>query len=688
MSNVAKIAVPLLLVAAAAGGTFYYLNQPDSDLSAPNTPNQPPPEQPKNTTEPDVKPVEVQQPEQPNITRTEATGPAGTANEDAPQGVLGRVVLPTGSPAANVPVLLMESTVNDPLKIFLRNKTGQASPPIASTVTAADGSFRLGLRKPGQAVDLRVVSDEHPQFSRSQLKVRRGDWYDTGDIQLEQGLLVQGRVLQGSTKLPVTGVTVYMASSHQSHAMVATPGREKGTPSVTDANGFFRFTNAPRTGLINLVAEAEGFASANLLNQQLKPDVPNEFTIEIEAGSTITGVVVDDKGKRIPSAKITALGLSSKTPQTESVVSDGDGMFEFPALRSGPYKLSATASRYADVEIPLALTGDDVKIVMATRGSVKLKVLGANNRPIKAYRLSLKRSFPNNPMGIGNVLDFPDRNINPGDYPGEFNREWALIQGLPSGDFRFQIVERNHAKTLSPMFKIVEGADPVEVVAVLTLGAAITGTVIDDSGKPVSGALVTTDMNAGIAANTGILEIFRTMIPEKHTTKRGRTDRQGRFRIERLAFADYMLRVSHEAYCEGTAIDLTLQQEGQVLDAGVIQLSRGAVVSGVTTVDGQPTGQVKIVVSVPMTPENMPKPGEKPAPGQSQVLFSSNVLSDGDGRYKLLKRVPPGKYKVTAARHSADNPFGALMDMKQTEQELIVTPGQESITLNFNLPSR
>jgi hypothetical protein len=70
------------------------------------------------------------------------------------------------------------------------------------------------------------------------------------------------------------------------------------------------------------------------------------------------------------------------------------------------------------------------------------------------------------------------------------------------------------------------------------------------------------------------------------------------------------------------------------------------------------------------------------------MLFNAHVLSDGDGRYKLLKRVPPGSYKVTAARQSASNPFEPLMDMKLTEQQLVIAPGQLRVQLDFNLPAR
>jgi len=691
VSSVAKIAVPLLLVAAAAGGAFYYLNQTDPLPVAPPAGEQ---EQRQDPVKEQDKPTEVVQAE-PDGDRTQVRTDiteTGESHSGAPQGVKGRILLPNGQPAVGIPVMLLENVMNNPIEMFLKNKTGQVAPPIARAQTVEDGSFALGVLKAGQSVDLRVIADAHPELSKSPIKVRADDWIDTGDLKLEIGVTVQGRVLDAMSKAPVRDATVYMSSSARAHAMSATPGREKGVAVQTDNNGFFRFTSGPRIGNVNLTAEANGYATSTKLNQQISAERANQFTIEIEAGSTITGVIVDPLGKRIAGAEVKAVGLSVKTPQSETIYADDQGEFEFPPLRSGPYRLTASASKYAEQEIPVALTNEDIKVVLQPRASVKLKVLSSKQRPVKSYRLSLKRAFPQNPDAIGNVIDVRDRNISPRDYEGD----WAIIDNLPAGNFRFQISEKNHAKTLSPMFQVVQGNDEtVEVLCVLTEGAAITGTVIDNQGQPVTGALVTSDMNAGLAAGTGLFDMFRSMIPEKHTTKKVRTDSQGRFRIPKLSFADYMIRVSHPKFCEGTAINIKLEQEGQVVDAGVIELQLGTRVLGVTTVGGVPTGQVKVVISMPTPSAGQPgaiQPGAKMTPEQQREaakrLFSTNVLSDGNGNYTMLKRVPPGTYKITAARHSAENPFGALLDMKETEQELVISPGQDTVTINFNLSNR
>ena len=133
-------------------------------------------------------------------------------------------------------------------------------------------------------------------------------------------------------------------------------------------------------------------------------------------------------------------------------------------------------------------------------------------------------------------------------------------------------------------------------------------------------------------------------------------------------------------------------QEGEIIDAGVIQLQKGTLLEGITTIDGIPAGQVKVVISIP-APASPAVPNAQPNTPEAMAqarrrLFSTKSLSNGDGHFVMLKRVPPGTYKITAARHSADNPFMTLLDMKQSSQELIIAPGQERAAVNFNLSSR
>ncbi len=692
MSNATKIAVPLLLLAAAGGGAYWYVNHGAGDAPPITSPERPVPAPQPQQPAPLPAPVSPVPAPQPTVDRT-AVSSDPASHADAAQGVRGRVLLPSGEPAANVQVVLLENMLNNMIELMIANKSGKAPPPLASMHTAADGTFALGVRRVGKLVDLRVLPTEHPEFHQQSIKVREGDWYDTGDIRLDVGAIVQGRVVEATTKAGVPGATVYLASSSESHTLVAAPGRERGIPVTTDANGNFRYTNAPKLGVVNLIAEAPGYASGRVNSLVLKQEGLTEVTLEVDLGQPISGIVVDSTGKPIAGAQVAATGHSTKTPQSASVATTSDGAFHFPALRTGPYALLVNASQFAEVKVPLVMTGEtEVKVVMPVRGMVKLRVLGANRAAIKVYRLSLKRVFPQNPDSIGNVPEFRDVSINPSSYPSEYGGDWALVRGLPAGDYRFQITDSQHAKTLSPQFTIVPDTPPIEVEAQLTLGGTLTGTVIDDRGQPISGATIVTDMNGGMAADNPLFEILRGMMPEKHSKANVRTDARGQFRIPKLAFADYMLRASHPDYCEGTAINLKLETEGQVVDAGVIQLSRGAIVEGVATVGGVPTGQIKVTMSVPFAADSLPTaPAGAPAqqPGQAKILFNATAHSESDGRFRMMKRVPPGTYKATAMRPTVGNDFfGGMMDMKNSERQIVVEPGQDRVVVEFHLPAK
>ena len=223
MSNVAKLAVPLLLIAAAAGAALYFLNREDVTPIAPPSGYTLVVMQPK--AEPKQPAVVAVKQTSNEPDRVVANAAKGNSHSDAAQGVKGRVLHPSGEPAVGIPVLLMENGMSNPIDMFLKNKTGQITPPLATAVTVDDGSFALGILKEGQTVDLRVVSEEHPELVRSPLTLRGGDWLDAGDLQLEQGLIVQGRVVETLTKAAVQNATVYLNASNRTHVMAATPGR-------------------------------------------------------------------------------------------------------------------------------------------------------------------------------------------------------------------------------------------------------------------------------------------------------------------------------------------------------------------------------------------------------------------------------------------------------------------------------
>lgn len=680
--NAAKILLPVLLVAGIGAAAWFASSGGEVDM---------PVDDPRPKVEERARPQE-QQPDTPVVAAndTQRVAPqeprrvevkiATSLNTDAAQGIRGRVVLPGGQPAAETDVFLLKGSTSDPLALYLAHRRGQKTEPVAHVRTDEQGVFAIGLEKAGDTFDLRVVSDNHPEIQHKSIKVRSDDWYDTGDLELTTGSIVQGRVLDEEGKFGIAEARVYLTIPGMAHQMLPTPGRERGILALTDSSGFFRYTNAPSGGTINLGAESGEYAFFELQNQQIKDNAPNDFTIELSRGLPISGIVVDAQGKPVSGATVLATAQSAKQPQSGQASSGSDGRFALPILRAGPYQLAVSAQNYEDViEKPVFAGAEDVRIVMEQRGRVRLRVFNARGQAIKNYTVGLKRYFANNPSSIGKVPEFRDVRVTPGDYEGDY----ANIRNVPNGEFVFQIMDNEHAKTLTTNFTMAADKEPPTVEVTLTLGGAILGQVVDDAGVPVPGATVVTDMNGGIAVETGFFEMFRSFLPDKHTTRSEKTGPDGRFRLTRLAFADYMIRVSHPDFCEGTSMDIGVANEGEERDVGVIRLRRGAVVQGLCRVSGRGAGQVKVMIGPPTGYKPEIDAQGRPVGGQ---MFTATAISDGEGRYRFTKRVPPGTYKIHAFKEAGnDDVFGRFKQMKETERPLNVGSGQDLIEMDFDI---
>ncbi|MCR9245474.1 MAG: carboxypeptidase regulatory-like domain-containing protein [bacterium] len=694
-SHLRILALLLLVVAAALLGYWFLGGGGDSvtpngtapERQSASTPSGQANEEPAPVTPASTPPGQGEGNEPPPPESRERVS-VDNSQTDAPQGIKGRVLGPNGDPAGDVPVFLMPNMIDDPIKVFLTRRAGRVTPPVASGVTAADGTFALGAHEPGKTYDLRVVSELHPQLVHDGIELGEDDWYDTGDLRLQAGIRVTGRVIDEVTRAGIPGAVVYLEDARQTHRLLPTPGNERGSVATTDADGGFVFDNGAPQGLVTLTAEAEGFAAAILSNQTLPQSGSQVFTLEIARGRPLAGIVVDTNGDPLPGVQVTAQGLSVKAPQTDKITTGQDGTFHFPSLRDGPYELRTLSAGFGEAKSPPTLAGElDVKLVLQPRPWVKLKVFTARGKPIKAYRISLKRYFPNQPLSIGNVPEFSDRSINPSDYPSEFGGEWAVIRGLPPGEFVFQIRERNHAKSLSASFVVRADQEPAEVEATLTMGGTIVGTVVDDRGQPVRGAVVVTDMNNALAGSGGaLLPFLKQMIPAQHSKAQVRTDKLGRFKLTKLAFAEYMVRTSHPDFCVGKAMDISIREANQTIDLGAIELVRGTTIEGFTTIAGAAAGQIKVVLSSNTEPVGEPHKDRRLDP---RAIFAATAISANDGRYRLLERVPPGEYKIHAQRPGeSSNLFNALFDIRETERTITIRAGQDHLKLDFALPVR
>jgi hypothetical protein len=604
------------------------------------------------------------------------------AGADLPQGVRGVVVGPDGKGLPGLRVFLIENVAgNNPFLQWTAMQHGVPMLPAAQTTTDPHGAFALGLKKPAdKQYDVRVLADQYADAAMGPLQIRPGDWYDAGEIQLKQGLVVRGRVTIAGTDYPAPQATVSLMNPNafEEMARASLPGREQGLRVTADAAGWYELRNAPTAGPWTLQAVAPGFAK--VVRSPVDPAPEQAATVvdfELPRGLSIQGRVLATSGRPLPDARIQAMALQSDGTKLEAF-SDQNGNFEVLGMREGSQWLRITAKGYQMRDERSVTAGTQgLQVILEETGAARARVRDPDGRVLDRYVLGVRRWFPQGGGQIGLVPSVPDVSVRAEDLVDGA----ATMTGMEPGtdqeraEYVFQVQADGFARTLSHQFDISAGGPPMIEITV-TRGAILLGQVVDEQGRPVEGAEVLTQ---GDGSEDGPLRgLLAGFAPDKITRAKARTDAQGNFRLERLAFAEYRVKVQHPDYCDGIVQGLQLATATEQRLPS-ITLARGTQVRGTASVDGVRQGQVKVVVDV------------DPAGGDAGFLHAETV-SNHDGTFVIPKRLPPGNYEIKAAQLAADaahpDIFKQILQMKQTTTSLELRRGQDIAEHSLNITTR
>jgi protocatechuate 3,4-dioxygenase beta subunit len=178
----------------------------------------------------------------------------------------------------------------------------------------------------------------------------------------------------------------------------------------------------------------------------------------------------------------------------------------------------------------------------------------------------------------------------------------------------------------------------------------VRGTVKDEQGKPVAGALVRCNDNAWRSLSEGV-----------HSA---RTDALGQFQIDDVADL-WGCVIEHPVYAPrviyGPNIKLPLE----------VTLIKGSVVEG-QVVDGE-TGRPGHGLSLSMQAVARPYHGQKFLFAEDPELFSAQAQTDGDGRYRFA-RVPAGRFHVYLTSEVPDRASVALDSLEVPASATVQAP--------------
>jgi protocatechuate 3,4-dioxygenase beta subunit len=462
-----------------------------------------------------------------------------------------------------------------------------------------------------------------------------------------------GSVEQGPIEVPAAAPVLRMQTEGHSITGVVTAGGvpvggarvviggENLTPSretQTRADGRFLFGGLGAGGYV-LRAVRGGEVSRPSLEVMLdhSGDRPPVVKLQLAQGWMISGRVVDDEGRPLPSAEVRVEALPGDDPLPEIVRPDSHGNWRAGPLPAGEYRLTPrqpgfVARRPAQLMLGSSVVGGDrLQVLELVRGAdifgqvadrkgaavagatVRCLVPGSEDLSVIADRLPLAAEAAALPSGSGHALGRTRSTST--DTGGRFQ----LSDMLPGRVF----VEVDRAGSVpyrSGELSLLPGQRLELPPIVLRDGVRVTGQVLDDTGAPVEGARVAIRAAPGAVERTpGVVAL---------------TDGGGRFATEALD-GRHELAVSAAGMQSDTR---TIQVAPSAPPDVTFRLVRADAVLEGSVRDGlgRPLARARVLAwPAPLGPDD---PGDRRAPLASTV-------TDGGGHFRLT-RLPRGAISV------------------------------------------
>jgi protocatechuate 3,4-dioxygenase beta subunit len=228
--------------------------------------------------------------------------------------------------------------------------------------------------------------------------------------------------------------------------------------------------------------------------------------------TTITGVVIDERGKPVAGAEVVATSAAWMPGTGQRVRTDAAGRFLVSALQeSQAYLLRASRAGFAPELLFVTPYGERTayRITLQEGATASGRVIGEAGQPVPGARVSLSRGFNTDP---------PYRSTSGPD--GRFE-----VPGLPAGRFELRVTHRDFPSLLQSGIVIQRGQRRVELGrAALPKGERLRGRVLDSQGRPLADVRVWATYDDRPASN-----------PPPDLDPAAVTGPDGRFEIARFA---------------------------------------------------------------------------------------------------------------------------------------------------------
>ena len=539
--------------------------------------------------------------------------------------VTGTVTDATGGPIAGARI--------DAAQLQFNTKAGRAV-----AVAFSDPAGRYKLAVGGGAI---LVAVSHPDYAPQTRYVDLGASGATANFALVPGGVIEGVVRDSQTKQPVAGAEV--RAENGAPALELVDANERVVKA--DGGGKFRFAGL-RPGAYELFAREGARSSRAPVGVGLGvAEVQTDIVVLIGATATLRGKVVDESGA--PVSKITV--RASAGGEADPALSDDAGAFVFEGLSPGRWVLRGTNERYisdGQAIVPLKKADIDGIVVRVRRG---LDVAG-HVEPREPCEVAISKADHDD--------DIPHRDSMTTSADGNFHfapfglGKATLVARCPNGD------QGNIDVTVS--------ADGGESVVPVTAGGSIEGRVVDASGKPIEGVMVTAESVTDVTTiQSGVFSSGSKAI----------TSTGGAFEIHGLGAASYRFGVleSERPMKLKKTVKLALSAGQHVTGVEVVvERSTGTIQGTVTGPDGAPISDAWVALNqtifdqvdalhasddhgpVRFAVENEPMEGSTLPPVLTDARGHFAMTNLLQGKYQVVVEARSGKLRGRAADVTTD----------------------------------
>ncbi len=506
----------------------------------------------------------------------------------------GRVVDTNDNPVPGAEVKLRWPTEGERVRFFDRL---DATKP---TTTDERGEFRFPAVRAGE-YEVRAVHNEFLAPGNARTDVPEGE----GDFDLGSFTLIPGAEIHGVVTAP-NGDGVRDATIQVNRYG---PDRDQERTATTDIDGAFRLGGLAHEP-VDLDVRADGYAPTRL--PQARPDTGEPILIELEAGASLTGRVVDEAGKPVARAEVQV------EPDTETLIragvgaardyykrTDADGRFRFGHLNAGTWSLEATEGASTANLNHIELTqGSEHEVELRLRSQDQLTVIVSTHL--------------GEPVSDARIRVGPEGDPFSSAYGTTDARGRAQI-GVTPGAATVSI-EHPEQRDESRDFVLEPGNN--ELAIQLQSGGAIGGVVRSADGGPLSQATVwafATDSVDGLAS------FRRYARPAAQTT----SDRNGQFRLTGLEPNAYFIGAGATGFAENGPAQ-AIEIDGNTVSGVDIVLTPGGSITG--AVVGLRTAELSQVAIT-----------------ATQNALWDTAKPDAEGNF-TLENLTPGTWKVVARK--------------------------------------